>query len=54
MEQPHSRPRGEGNSREVWREVWVEVCCRGLRTPTLFKTKIARFTTLFKTGDTTF
>ena len=36
------------------REVWVELCRGGLQTPTLFKTKIAHFATLFKTGDTTF
>ena len=36
------------------REVCVELCRRGLQTPTLFRTKIAHFTTLFKTGDTTF
>ena len=41
---------GGGHSREVW----VELCRRGLQTPTLFRTKIAHFTTLFKTGDTTF
>jgi len=27
-------------------EVWVELCRRGLQTPTLFKTKIAHFATL--------
>ena len=36
------------------REVWVELCLWGLQTPTLFKTKIAHFATLFRTGDTTF
>ena len=30
-------------------EVWVEVWRRGLETPTLFKTKIFHFATLFKT-----
>ena len=40
---------GGGDSREVW----VEVCRRGLQTPTLFKTKTSHFATLFKTGDTT-
>ena len=40
MEQPHSRPRGEGNSREVWREVWVEVCCRGLRPRPCLRQKL--------------
>ena len=35
-------------------KVWVELCRRGLQTPTLFKTKIAHFASLFKTGDTTF
>ena len=35
-------------------EVWEEVRRRGLQTPILFKTKIAHFATLFKTGDTTF
>ena len=38
----------------IWCEVWVELCRRGLLTPTLFKTKIAHFASLFKTGDTTF
>ena len=45
-----ARGEGEGHSREVW----VEVCRRDLQTPTLFKTKIVHFATLFKTGDTTF
>jgi len=34
------------------REVWVELCRQGLQN--LFKTNIAHFATLFKTGDTTF
>ena len=38
----------EGHSRDVW----VEVCRRGLQTPTLFKTKIAHFDALFTTEDT--
>ena len=41
---------GWGHSRKVW----VELCRRGLQTPTLFKTKIAHFASLFNTGDTTF
>ena len=41
---------GGGHSREVY----VELCRRGLQALTLFKTKIAHFATLFKTGDTTF
>ena len=43
-------PGGGGHSREVW----VEVCRRGLQTPTLFEIKTSHFATLFKTGDTTF
>ena len=43
-------PGGGGHSREVWEEVRR----RGLQTPILFKTKIAHFATLFKSGDTTF
>ena len=30
------------------REFWVKVCRRGYQTPTLFKTKIAHFATMFK------
>ena len=30
------------------------LCRRGLQTPTIFKTKIAYFATLLKTGDTAF
>ena len=41
---------GMGHSREVW----VDLCCRGLQTSTLLKTEIAHFATLFKTGNTTF
>lgn len=41
---------GGGHSREVY----VEPCRRDLQTPNLFKTKIAYFVTLYKTGDTTF
>ena len=40
-------PGGGGHSREVW----VEVCHRGLP---LFETKTSHFATLFKTGDITF
>ena len=46
---PPPPPGGRGS-----RKVWVKMCRRGLQTPTLFKTKIAHFATLFKTGDTTF
>ena len=31
------------------REVWVEVCYRGLQTLSLFKTKIVYFASLFQT-----
>ena len=31
-----------------WREVWVELCRRGLQTLTLCKTKIVHFVALFK------
>ena len=41
---------GGGHSREVY----VELCRLDLQALTLFKTKLAHFTTLFKTGDTTF
>ena len=30
------------------RNIWVEVCHHGIQTLTLFKTKIAHFTTLFE------
>ena len=43
-------PRGGGHSREVY----VELCRLDLQALTLFKTKLAYFATLFKTGDTTF
>ena len=35
------------------REVWEEVCRWGVQTPTLFRTKIAYFATLFKTDQDT-
>ena len=41
---------GGGHSREVY----VELCRLDLQALTLFKTKLAHFATLFKTGDTTF
>ena len=47
-------PGGAGGGGRHSKKVWVELCRRGLQTPTLFKTKIAHFASLFKTGDTTF
>ena len=35
---------GGGHSREVW----VDMCCRGLQTSTLLKTEIAHFATLLR------
>ena len=56
---PYCAPRvcvcvvGAGGGRHS-REVWLEVCRRCPQSPTLFKTKTSHFTTLSKTGDTTF
>ena len=36
------------------KEVWLELCRRGLKTPTPRHTKIAHFATQFKTEDITF
>ena len=43
-------PVGGGHSRKEW----LELCRRGLKTPTPRQTKIAHFATQFKTEDITF
>ena len=37
-----------GDWKSTHRNIWVEVCHHGIQTLTLFKTKIAHFTTLFE------
>ena len=39
---------GGGWGTSTHRNIWVEVCHHGIQTLTLFKTKIAHFTTLFE------
>ena len=39
---------GGGWGKSTHRNIWVEVCHHGIQTLTLFKTKIAHFTTLFE------
>ena len=40
--------RAGGGGKSTHRNIWVEVCHHGIQTLTLFKTKIAHFTTLFE------
>ena len=48
----HKSDQIKGSKGEGGTQVCVELCRRGLQTPTLlFKTKIVHFATLFKTGD---
>ena len=42
------RSAGGGGGKSTHRNLWVEVCHHGIQTLTLFKTKIAHFTTLFE------
>ena len=49
MKNPIEDPQSGGGADSG--EVWVELCRRGLQTPTLFKTKIAHFATLLSSGS---